>query len=289
MWIWLSVAFTACSLILFSVWLGRPLAQRLMAASAGTPRLLRLLWPWVEALVPWCGPRMSWHLRDRYRRLLSEAGEQAPWSPAHLCALQCVLILLTAASGVVSLRGMVSITTLVIIVAITSLLAGAWPLLRLRERVQRRRLLMARELPFLLDMVTLCVEAGLNLQGALQQAALHGPPGPLRDELRRMLADQRAGASRGEALESWSQRCGLPALHHFVTAVAQADQFGMSLGPVLRAQADQRRNERFLRAEKLALEAPVKLMFPLIFCIFPYTFLIIAFPIVSQFLGLLDA
>src|SRR5690606_8913820 len=107
-------------------------------------------------------------------------------------------------------------------------------------------------------------------------------------ELQHMLADIRAGAPRKEAMSTWAERCDLPAMRHFVAAVAQADQFGMSLGPVLRAQADQRRNERFLRAEKLAQEAPVKMMFPLIFCIFPCTFLIIAFPIAAKFLELLE-
>jgi len=70
-----------------------------------------------------------------------------------------------------------------------------------------------------------------------------------------------------------------------VTALAQADQLGMSLGPLLRAQAEQRRGERFLRAEKLALEAPVKMLFPMVFCIFPCTFLIIGFPIVVKLLA----
>ena len=64
-----------------------------------------------------------------------------------------------------------------------------------------------------------------------------------------------------------------------MTALSQADQLGMSLGPLLRAQSEQRRNERFLRAEKLALEAPVKMLFPMVFCIFPCTFLIIGFPV----------
>jgi len=161
-------------------------------------------------------------------------------------------------------------------------------MLRLREAIKLRKLAISRAFPFMLDMVTLCVEAGLNLHGALQQAAANGPPGPLSDELQHMLADIRAGAPRKEAMSTWAERCDLPAMRHFVAAVAQADQFGMSLGPVLRAQADQRRNERFLRAEKLAQEAPVKMMFPLIFCIFPCTFLIIAFPIAAKFLELLE-
>ncbi|MFW7342791.1 type II secretion system F family protein [Pollutimonas sp. H1-120] len=163
------------------------------------------------------------------------------------------------------------------------LIAGAacmwWPLRWLFDLGRRRQGQMLRELPFLLDMATLCVEAGLNLQGALQQAAQHGPEGPLRSELRHALADMRAGLPRLQALDELAERTGLAAVRSLVTALTQADQLGMSLGPLLRSQSEQRRAERFLRAEKLALEAPVKMLFPMVFCIFPCTFLIIGFPI----------
>ena len=141
---------------------------------------------------------------------------------------------------------------------------------------------MLREFPFLLDMTTLCVEAGLNLNGALTQAATHSPQGYLRHELLHMLADMRTGVSRRDALAELADRTGLPAVKQLAMALIQADQLGMSLGPLLRSQAEQRRAERFLRAEKLAMEAPVKMLFPLVFCIFPCTFLIIGFPIVMK-------
>jgi tight adherence protein C len=108
----------------------------------------------------------------------------------------------------------------------------------------------------------------------------------LRNELRHALADMRAGAPRAEALKDLAQRVDLPALRSLVVALGQADQLGMSLGPVLRAQSAQRRAERFLRAEKLALEAPVKMLFPMVFCIFPCTFLIIGFPIAIKLIGM---
>lgn len=288
MWIWTSMALAALSLCLLCWWFGRPFIQ---AADAGQPLLavpLRLLWPWVDALAPVCLPLMSWRLRQRLEHLLHQAGAQAPWSPQHLCAFQVATATL-AVVGVIltSYRSLSPFTVLACCVG-AALLAAILPLQRLRERVQHRRLAMSREFPFLLDMVTLCVEAGLNLHGALQQAARYGPSGPLRQELHHMLSDIRAGMSRTEAFDRWSQRCDLPALQHFVAAIAQAEQSGMSLGPVLRAQSEQRRNERFLRAEKLALEAPVKMMFPLIFCIFPCTFLIIGFPIATKFLALAE-
>ncbi|MCW8177864.1 type II secretion system F family protein, partial [Verminephrobacter aporrectodeae] len=118
----------------------------------------------------------------------------------------------------------------------------------------------------------LCVEAGLNMQGAITQAVAKGPPSLVREEFQRVLRDLRAGKGRAEALRDMGERLNEPSVTNFIMAVIQAERMGMSLGPVLRAQADQRRSERFLRAEKLAMEAPVKMLFPLIAFIFPCTF-----------------
>lgn len=161
-----------------------------------------------------------------------------------------------------------------------------YPAIWLRDRLDARKRLLLKQLPFYLDIVTLCVEAGLNLSGALEQAMRKGPPGPLRDEIARILRDVRAGKSRADALRTFAERMNEPAIENLVSALIQAETMGMNLGPILRAQAEQRRNERFARAEKLAMEAPVKMLFPLIAFIFPCTFVVIAFPIVMKFLAM---
>lgn len=286
MWIGLSMVLAAASLYLLCWWIGRPYARGRPGEPAPQGWLVRLSWPWVEALALLCRPLMSWHFRRQLERLLAQAGAHERWTSHHFFGWQCLLGLLSAGSVMLLMHRSAGPYFLFACMLSVGLFAGGWPLLRLHERIRLRRTAMLREFPFMLDMVTLCVEAGLNLHGALRQAAQHGPPGPLRDELHHMLSDIRAGAGRQDALEQWASRCELPPLHHFVAAIAQAEHSGMGLGPVLRAQADQRRKERFLKAEKLALEAPVKMMFPLVFCIFPCSFLIIAFPIVSQFLSL---
>lgn len=165
-------------------------------------------------------------------------------------------------------------------------MVGGWfvPRIWLHDRTALRQRQILKSLPFFLDIVTLCVEAGLNLQGALNQAVDKGPPGAFRDEVQRVLRDVRAGKARAEALREMAGRLREPGITSFVTAVIQAESMGMNLGPVLRAQADQRRSERFQRAEKKALEAPVKLLLPLIAFIFPCTFIVLFFPIVMQFL-----
>lgn len=171
------------------------------------------------------------------------------------------------------------------VMLIGAVMGWAYPAIWLRDRLVFRKRELLRALPFYLDIITLCVEAGLNLQGALNQAVQKGPKGALRDELQRVLRDIRAGKARAAALRALAERLKEPSIISFVSAVIQAESMGMNLGPVLRAQADQRRSERFLRAEKLAMEAPVKMLFPLIAFIFPCTFIVLFFPIVMKFMN----
>ncbi|QNA88724.1 type II secretion system F family protein [Massilia sp. Dwa41.01b] len=168
--------------------------------------------------------------------------------------------------------------------AVGALLGYLYPALWLRDTLARRRSELLKSLPFYLDIITLCVEAGLNMQGAMIQSVEKGPRGVLRDEIQRVLRDIRAGKNRGDSLRAMSDRLNEPNVTSFTTAVIQAELMGMNLGPVLRAQADQRRTERFLRAEKLAMEAPVKMLFPLIAFIFPCTFIVLFFPIAMKFM-----
>jgi tight adherence protein C len=164
------------------------------------------------------------------------------------------------------------------------LLGFIYPTVWLKDRIDGRRRETMKSLPFMLDLITLCVESGLNLTGAIQQAVEKGPAGALKNEFARLLRDVRTGRPRSEALRELAQRMDLPAVSNFVATLIQAEATGMSLGPILRAQAEQRRMERFARAEKLAMEAPVKLLFPLIFFIFPCVFAILMFPIVMKFM-----
>jgi len=162
--------------------------------------------------------------------------------------------------------------------------AYAFPAIWLRDRILARRRDTLKTLPFFLDIITLCVEAGLNLTGALTQAVAKGPAGPLRDEISRVLRDVRAGRSRIDAMRTLADRMNEPSITNFISALIQAENMGMNLGPVMRAQSEQRRAERFARAEKLAMEAPVKLLLPLIAFIFPCTFVVMGFPIAMKFI-----
>ncbi|HVL59649.1 MAG TPA: type II secretion system F family protein, partial [Burkholderiaceae bacterium] len=165
-----------------------------------------------------------------------------------------------------------------------ALAGAALPCAWLRRRVERRTASIARQLPFFLDAITLAVEAGANLTGAIAQAVDRGPAGALRGELMRVLRDVRAGRTRADALRSLADRLQLPAIASLVSALIAAERHGTGLGTALRAQADQRRSERFARAERLAMQAPVKMLLPLLVFVFPCTFVLLAFPVVVRLL-----
>jgi len=172
---------------------------------------------------------------------------------------------------------------------VLAMASGAWlgwllPASWLREQRAARAKSVARALPFYLDVITLSVESGANLTGALQYAVAKGPAGPLREELESVLTDVRTGRTRAEALRAMAQRLDLGAVSNWVAALIGAEKQGSSLGPILRAQAEQRRQERFQQAEKLAMKAPVKMLFPLLIFIFPCTFVLLLFPVVVRLL-----
>lgn len=141
-----------------------------------------------------------------------------------------------------------------------------------------------RTLPAYLDFITMAVEAGLNFTGALEQARKKGPASPLSIEFKFVLRDLRAGIKRDKSLQRMAQRLDIHEVTSFVNAIVQAEKMGSSMANVLRIQAEQRRNERFQRAEKKAMEAPVKLIGPLVIFIFPTTFMVLAFPIAMKFM-----
>lgn len=160
-----------------------------------------------------------------------------------------------------------------------------FPLVWMKDVRARRDREVSRTLPAFLDFITMAVEAGLNLTGAMQQAIDKGPKGPLRIEFAIVMREVRSGLSRADALKRMAERLDLSDINSFVNATIQSERMGSSMAKTLRVQAEQRRNERFLRAEKKAMEAPVKLIFPLVIFIFPVTFIVLGFPIVMKYLG----
>lgn len=152
---------------------------------------------------------------------------------------------------------------------------GRW--LTIRSRIQAGRI--TRELPAYLDLMTVCVEAGATLTAGIRLIVAQSPPGPVCSYFDRVLREVRGGRPRAQAFTHVAELFAAESLETLASALAHAETSGMSLGQVLRAQAEQRTAERFSRAERLAMQAPVKMLGPLILCIFPCTFIVIAVPI----------
>ncbi len=226
----------------------------------------RLMWPSYESKV---------------KRQLIKAGDPSGYKPEDIMALQEIGFVVGTIFGLIVvnfLKGNLIWSLL------GGLVGGYYPLMWVNDQVKRRHLLISRALPYNLDLLTLSVEAGLDFTAALAKVVEKGKGGPLREEMLLVLKQLKMGKTREEALKSMIVRVDLPALSVFVTSLIQADKMGTSLGKVLRIQSTQLRIDRTQRAEKLANEAPVKMLFPLIACIFPTVFLVLFGPIVFAFM-----
>jgi tight adherence protein C len=207
-------------------------------------------------------------------------------SPANLDAPSFVVIkLITTAIGLVAaffLVGYGSDALQRIFFFVLPILLGflgpdAW----LKRKIDERRQAMLKALPDVLDLLVISVEAGLGFDSALSRVVAT-VPGPLSEEFFRMLQETRVGVSRRDAMRHLMERTDLDELRSFILAMIQAEAFGVTISRVLRVQADEMRVKRRQRAQEKAFAAPVKLVFPLVFCIFPSLFIVLLGPAAIQ-------
>jgi len=168
------------------------------------------------------------------------------------------------------------------LVVLGVLLSCLYPVMWLRGALKRRHLAIMKALPFVLDILTLSVEAGMDFISALQRNCRSRRLDPLNEELLRMTKEIQVGSSRREALRNMADRVRQADLRSVAFALIQADELGVSIGAMLRIQSEQLRSRRFDRAERLAHEAPTKMLGPLMLCIFPAVFIILLGPVLSQ-------
>lgn len=207
-------------------------------------------------------------------------------TPNEFIALKRFSLLLALGFGylIIQISGVTSLPKFVCILGGLTLLGHIYPDIWLSDKIKHRKNEMEKAFPFFLDLLVLMMRAGLPFAGAVQQGINKMPSGALQKELVRYQRDVRTGLARAEALENLSIRTDIPAITNFTAAIIQAEETGGSITNLLANQAKQRRKERFLRAEKKANEAPVKMLVPLVGLLFPITFMIISVPIIVQFL-----
>ena len=240
---------------------------------------IRLIWPLVNLATHIIGPHLSPSQLEPAYRKLQTAGQDFVLSPEQLYGLRAVSIVLVALFAWLVLF---LLDRQGIVLDLGCMLSGAmigyfYPDLWLTERRNKRQRMVIKDLPVFLDFIVMTVEAGMNITGGIEQATQKGPPGPLAQEFSRLVRDLRSGLARSEALRRMADRMDMSQISSFTGTLIQADRVGASLGQTLRAQASQRREERFLRAEKLALEAPVKMMLPLVMFFFPLVFVVLGY------------
>ena len=218
----------------------------------------------------------------RYR--LDLAGNPAGWDVDRILGLKALLAIAGAGAGLL-IPPLVGLGVLRTLAATVVLLLLGWfaPSLWLYQVAYNRTQQIQRDLPDALDLLTISVEAGLAFDAAVAQVA-RNTEGPLAQELSRVLQEMQIGTGRTNALRALAERTDLPELRSFVGAMVQADAFGIPISNVLRVQAVEMRVKRSQRAEEAAQKVPVKILFPLIFCILPSLFVVIIGPAVVQIL-----
>jgi len=247
------------------------------------PPLVRLLWPAVLFVEYHVTSHAESAKLEKMTTRLGLSGVSYLMTAEQFFALRIISLLITVTF--VFLVQMLLGEFSMLFTAGGFLLGFKYPDIWLWDTRGRRYKLVQKAMPMFLDFITMAVEAGLNLTGALNQVVQKGPEGPLKQEFFMVVRDLRSGLPRAEALRRMETRLQMPEVSSFVGTVIQAEKMGASLGKALRSQAEQRRTERFQRAEKQAMEAPVKLIGPLMVFIFPVTFIVIGFPIAMKFMS----
>ena len=241
------------------------------------PFRLRLIWPLIGFFAYYLGGLMRVEQVVSYNRLLAQSGQGFMLNAQQFLGLQIVQSIGSTILCLVAIILADSFGWIWLLMA--AVLGFLLPYLKAKELGNKRRNRIVRQLPTFLDYLAMSVQAGTNFTGAIHHAVDKGPVGPLREEMAKVVRDIRAGMGRFDALRMMADRIDVDAVNTFVNAVVQAERTGASVGETLKAQADQRRVERFQLAEKQAMQAPVKLILPIVAFIFPTTFLIIGFPI----------
>jgi len=225
------------------------------------------------------GPKQS---AERLKVSIQQAGNPANLTPVMFSGMRMALfILLLVIAGAVTFGQGLPASKALMYTAIGGVLGYLLPGMWLGRQIKTRKHNILKALPDALDLLTISVEAGLAFDLALTRVADKWD-NELSKEFKRALTDTRLGRSRRDALKDMAQRTGVDDVQTFVAAIIQAEQLGVSIGKILRIQSDQMRIRRRQRAEEAAHKAPILMLIPMAFLIFPSLFVVILGPAVPK-------
>lgn len=250
----------------------------LMAALAGlaVALLVGLMVPSVLSfkIDPWrhrCERLMRWSVRARYARQIDQAG-LVNW---HMTDLWLLKLTLSCVFGALVWLWFHAWWSLVLGAATGWLAVGLW----VQQKIKQVQLAITQDLPAFLDLLSMCLAAGMNLQTGVQLVLGYQGKSALAALWRRWLLQVRSGTPRVDAFKQMLERVESPSMRRICVALIQAEQSGSGMAASLHAHGTQLRQERLMDAEKQALKAPVKMLLPLVVCFFPSTFLVLGFSI----------
>jgi len=236
----------------------------------------RILFPLVAASARFMARFTPQRTLEATRHNLDLAGNPNNWNAAEFFGIRGLSALLLAAlTFALTVLANANFGQQLLFTLVMGLLGFFLPVLWLRSRIRRRQREIVKTLPDALDLLTISVEAGLPFDGAMQRVAEKWD-NELSRGFQRMLNEMRIGKTRREALRDMAARMEVPDVTSFVAALIQADQLGISIAKILRVQSEQMRIKRRQRAEEKAQQAPIKMLIPLTFLVFP-TILIVIF------------
>jgi len=241
--------------------------------------LERLIFPFTGKVISSITRHTPLDLYRRVNRLIELAGNPPALTAERIVAFKIVFGIVGVVVGILvaPLLPFTGFFVPVMTVGVFSLAGYTFPSAGLAARASKRQKEIRKALPDTMDLLTISVEAGLGFDAALAQV-VKNVPGPLSEEIARMLQEMQIGVTRAEALRHLNDRTDVPELDGFVLSMIQADKYGVGVAKVLRAQSTELRQKRRQRAEEVAQKVPLKLLFPMIFLVLPALFIVILGP-----------
>lgn len=247
------------------------------------PFYQRLIKPMYDKFINFIGRATPKQITISIKEMISHAGTPNNMNVNRFIAIQFMLSLLLMFLGYFFMNAAADKINilLILLLGITGILL---PIIVFRSTAKNRKAAIEKSLPSLLDLLFVSVEAGLGFDMALKRT-IERMDGPLSDEFERVLDEINKGRKRDEALRAIVQRTGVNDLASFISAVIQSEQLGSNIANMLRIQSTSMRQKRRQRAEAMAMKVPIKMLFPLVFFMFPALFIVILGPAIMQIIA----